>query len=91
MLYIGNGQSSAVRLQGTFVTDDEIERIIEHVQNEATPNYLFGQEDFLQTVSKKRRLILFLKRHVYLFTNKEVHPHHYCNVISVSDIIGLRN
>lgn len=49
MLYIGNGQSSAVRLQGTFVTDDEIERIIEHVQNEATPNYLFGQEELLAT------------------------------------------
>ncbi len=49
MLYIGNGQSSAVRLQGTFVTDDEIERIIEHVQNEAAPNYLFGQEELLAT------------------------------------------
>ncbi|MHC8517373.1 DNA translocase FtsK [Sporosarcina sp. ITBMC105] len=47
MLYLGNGQSSAVRLQGTFVTDGEIERIIEHVQNEAEPDYLFGQEDLL--------------------------------------------
>ena len=35
MLYLGNGQSASVRLQGTFVTDDEIERIIEHVQREA--------------------------------------------------------
>ncbi|WP_381426452.1 DNA translocase FtsK [Sporosarcina thermotolerans] len=47
MLYLGNGQSSAIRLQGTFVTDAEIERIIEHVQNEAAPEYLFGQEDLL--------------------------------------------
>ncbi|MCG3089446.1 DNA translocase FtsK [Sporosarcina cyprini] len=47
MLYLGNGQSSSVRLQGTFVTDEEIERIIEHVQNEAKPVYLFGQEDLL--------------------------------------------
>ena len=47
MLYIGNGQSSAVRLQGTFVTDDEIERIIEHVRREAEPTYLFGQDDLL--------------------------------------------
>lgn len=47
MLYLGNGQSSSIRLQGTFVTDEEIERIIEHVQNEAKPNYLFGQEDLL--------------------------------------------
>ncbi|WP_203246623.1 DNA translocase FtsK [Sporosarcina beigongshangi] len=47
MLYIGNGQSAGSRLQGTFVTDDEIERIIEHVRNEASPDYLFGQEDLL--------------------------------------------
>ncbi|WP_318614180.1 DNA translocase FtsK [Sporosarcina sp. YIM B06819] len=47
MLYIGNGQSAGVRLQGTFVTDDEIERIIEHVRNEAAPDYLFGQDDLL--------------------------------------------
>ena len=47
MLYIGNGQSAGVRLQGTFVTDDEIERIIEHVQKEAKPNYLFGQDELL--------------------------------------------
>lgn len=49
MLYLGNGQSASVRLQGTFVTDDEIERIIEHVQREAKPEYLFGQEDLLKT------------------------------------------
>lgn len=50
MLYLGNGQSSPVRLQGTFVTDEEIERIIEHVQNEAEPDYLFGQEDLLANI-----------------------------------------
>ena len=49
MLYIGNGQSAAVRLQGTFVTDDEIERIIEHVQHEASPTYLFGQDELLKS------------------------------------------
>ncbi|MDV6377510.1 DNA translocase FtsK [Sporosarcina sp. GW1-11] len=47
MLYLGNGQSAPVRLQGTFVTDDEIERIIEHARNEADPDYLFGQDDLL--------------------------------------------
>ena len=47
MLYLGNGQSAPVRLQGTFVTDDEIERIIEHVRNEAEPDYLFGQDELL--------------------------------------------
>ncbi|WOV83241.1 DNA translocase FtsK [Sporosarcina jeotgali] len=50
MLYIGNGQSSPIRLQGTFVTDDEIESIIDHVKSEAAPEYLFGQEDLLAAV-----------------------------------------
>ncbi len=50
MLYIGNGQSSPIRLQGTFVTDDEIECIIDHVKSEASPEYLFGQEDLLAAV-----------------------------------------
>jgi len=49
MLYIGNGQSSPVRLQGTFVTDNEIERIINHVQREASPIYLFGQDELLKS------------------------------------------
>lgn len=50
MLYVGNGQSSPNRLQGTFVTDDEIEKVIEHVKKEASPEYLFGQEELLAAV-----------------------------------------
>ncbi|WJY27940.1 DNA translocase FtsK [Sporosarcina trichiuri] len=53
MLYIGNGQSSPVRLQGTFVTDDEIEQIIDHVKSEASPDYLFGQDDLLAAVTEE--------------------------------------
>lgn len=60
MLYIGNGESTAVRLQGTFVTDDEIDRIIEHVQNEASPNYLFGQDELLKSAVEEDEDPLFL-------------------------------
>ena len=91
MLYIGNGQSAAVRLQGTFVTDDEIERIIEHVQSEAEPNYLFGQDELLKSAVEEEETILYLKRLVYLFMNKEVHRHHCCNEISVLVITELQN
>ena len=45
MLYLGNGMSSPVRLQGTYVTDDEIEQLIEHARSQGTPEYLFEQED----------------------------------------------
>ena len=48
MLYLGNGQSAAVRLQGTFVTDDEIEDIIEHVRAQGEPDYMFQQEELLR-------------------------------------------
>ena len=91
MLYIGNGQSSAVRLQGTFVTDDEIERIIEHVQSEASPTYLFGQDELLKSAVEEEETDPFLKKHVCLFTNKIVRQHPCCNEISVLVIIVLQN
>ncbi len=48
MLYLGNGMSDPIRLQGTFVTDDEIEEIIEHVREQGEPDYFFEQEELLK-------------------------------------------
>ncbi|WP_240793452.1 DNA translocase FtsK [Psychrobacillus vulpis] len=48
MLYQGNGMSSPVRIQGTFVTDDEIENLIDYARNQGTPEYMFEQEELLQ-------------------------------------------
>ena len=48
MLYLGNGMSAPVRLQGTFVTDDEIESIIDHVREQGEPDYIFDQEELLK-------------------------------------------
>lgn len=48
MLYQGNGMSSPVRIQGTFVTDDEIEQVIEYARTQGTPDYIFEQEELLQ-------------------------------------------
>ncbi|OCS88305.1 DNA translocase FtsK [Caryophanon tenue] len=48
MLYLGSGKNAAVRLQGTFVTDDEIEEIIEHVRAQGEPDYIFQQEELLR-------------------------------------------
>lgn len=48
MLYLGNGMSAPVRLQGTFVTDDEIETIIEYVRGQGDPDYIFDQEELLK-------------------------------------------
>ncbi|PYF09087.1 DNA translocase FtsK [Ureibacillus chungkukjangi] len=48
MLYLGNGMSDPIRLQGTFVTDDEIEEIIEHVRAQGEPDYFFQQDELLK-------------------------------------------
>ncbi|TSI03074.1 DNA translocase FtsK [Lysinibacillus sp. BW-2-10] len=48
MLYLGNGMSAPIRLQGTFVTDDEIEEIIEHVRGQGEPDYFFQQDELLK-------------------------------------------
>lgn len=48
MLYMGNGMSAPIRIQGTFVTDEEIEEIIEYVREQGEPEYLFEQEELLK-------------------------------------------
>jgi len=48
MLYQGNGMSSPVRIQGTYVSDDEIESVIEYARSQGNPDYLFEQEELLQ-------------------------------------------
>ncbi|TMW71901.1 DNA translocase FtsK [Alteribacter natronophilus] len=45
MLFLGNGESKAVRLQGAFVSDDEIERVTEHVKKSGPPRFLFEKEE----------------------------------------------
>lgn len=48
MLYLGNGMPAPVRLQGTFVTDDEIEEIISYVRTQGEPDYFFQHDELLK-------------------------------------------
>nr|WP_246277114.1 DNA translocase FtsK [Neobacillus endophyticus] len=48
MLFLENGSSKPVRLQGTFVTDEEIDLVVNHVRAQQEPNYLFEQEELLK-------------------------------------------
>ncbi|WP_285765875.1 DNA translocase FtsK [Peribacillus sp. SI8-4] len=48
MLFAENGSSKTVRLQGTFVSDEEIDQVVNHVKLEQQPKYLFEQEDLLK-------------------------------------------
>jgi len=48
MLFLGNGTSKPIRLQGTFVSDEEIDQVVAHVRAERKPDYLFEQEELLK-------------------------------------------
>ncbi|MFJ7971025.1 DNA translocase FtsK [Psychrobacillus sp. NPDC096389] len=59
MLYQGNGMSSPVRIQGTFVTDDEIEAVIEYARSQGVPEYIFEQGELLQRAETSEQDELF--------------------------------
>ena len=48
MLLLENGATKPRRVQGNFVSDEEMERIVEHVKQQQKPNYIFQQEELLQ-------------------------------------------
>ncbi|MFD0943191.1 DNA translocase FtsK [Savagea faecisuis] len=51
--------SDPVRLQGAFVSDNEIERIIDHVKRERDPQYAFGVDDLMKIEIADERDPLF--------------------------------
>ncbi|GGK06630.1 DNA translocase SftA [Lentibacillus kapialis] len=51
MLFTGNGSGKSVRLQGAFVSDDEIERVTDYARSIADPVYEFEQEHLLAEAS----------------------------------------
>ncbi len=48
MLFLENGSSKPVRLQGTFVSDEEIDLVVGHARAQQEPDYLFEQEELLK-------------------------------------------
>jgi DNA segregation ATPase FtsK/SpoIIIE, S-DNA-T family len=48
MLFLENGSSKPVRLQGTFVSDAEIDLVVQHARKQQEPQYLFHQEELLK-------------------------------------------
>ncbi|HEY4578819.1 MAG TPA: DNA translocase FtsK, partial [Savagea sp.] len=61
MLYLGNGESSPVRLQGAYISDEEMEKVIAHVSQERQPKYLFGEEDLLKIELEHEQDPLFIE------------------------------
>jgi S-DNA-T family DNA segregation ATPase FtsK/SpoIIIE len=48
MLFLENGSSKPFRLQGTFVTDNEIDDIVAFARDQRAPQFLFEQEELLK-------------------------------------------
>jgi DNA segregation ATPase FtsK/SpoIIIE, S-DNA-T family len=48
MLFLENGSSKPTRLQGNFVSDDEIERVVQHVKSQMKPIYMFEQDELVK-------------------------------------------
>lgn len=48
MLFLENGSSKPTRVQGNFVSDDEIEKVVAHVKSQAKPTYLFEQSELIK-------------------------------------------
>ncbi|SIS52349.1 DNA translocase FtsK [Salimicrobium flavidum] len=60
MLFIGNGDRVPKRIQGAFVSDDEITRVTNHMKKIAPANYLFEQNDLLKQIdSEEKTDVLF--------------------------------
>src|SRR5699024_12390196 len=54
MLFVENGDGKAVRLQGPFVSYEEIERVVGYVRSIAEPVYLFEEEQLLNYVEEEQ-------------------------------------
>jgi DNA segregation ATPase FtsK/SpoIIIE, S-DNA-T family len=48
MLFLENGSSKPYRLQGTFVSDREIDEVVAFVREQRAPDYLFEQDELLR-------------------------------------------
>lgn len=51
MLFVENGPGQSIRLQGAFVSDEEVSRVTAHARKMGAPNYLFEQESLLEEMT----------------------------------------
>ncbi|MCE4956371.1 DNA translocase FtsK [Macrococcus caseolyticus] len=59
MLYLGNGMNKPIRIQGNYVSDDEIDAVVQYVKTQGEPNYLFQEKELLKKVSETPKDELF--------------------------------
>lgn len=67
MLFLENGASKPVRLQGNFVSDGEIERITDYIKRQRKPNYLIEAEDLSSQTIEQFEDELFYEACEFIF------------------------
>ncbi|MCE5615129.1 DNA translocase FtsK [Staphylococcus pseudintermedius] len=59
MLYLGSGMNKPIRVQGTFVSDEEIDQVVEFIRAQREPEYLFQEKELLEKNDAPSRDELF--------------------------------
>ncbi|MCG9796294.1 DNA translocase FtsK [Staphylococcus argenteus] len=59
MLYLGSGMNKPIRVQGTFVSDDEIDDVVEFIKQQREPDYLFEEKELLKKTQTQSQDDLF--------------------------------
>ncbi|TDM07663.1 DNA translocase FtsK [Macrococcus lamae] len=52
MLYQGNGMNRPIRIQGCYVSDEEIDEVVAYIKDQGEPNYVFQQEELLTKMNE---------------------------------------
>ena len=59
MLYLGSGMNKPIRVQGTFVSDDEIDEVVDFIKQQRDPEYLFEEKELLKKIQTQAQDDLF--------------------------------
>lgn len=59
MLYLGGGMNKPIRVQGTFVSDEEIDSVVEYIKSQRGPEYLFQEKELLKKTEEPAKDELF--------------------------------
>lgn len=83
MLYLGNGQSQPVRIQGTYA-ENEIDKVVAFVKKQLPAHYLFEPEGLLEKVeATENQDDLFPKVLAYIAAEKQVSTSKLQRVFSI--------
>ncbi|RIN76982.1 DNA translocase FtsK [Staphylococcus simulans] len=59
MLYLGNGMNKPIRVQGSFVSDEEIDAVVDFIKAQREPEYLFEEKELLKQTKAQPKDELF--------------------------------